>query len=327
MKWPLVVLAVAAMGTPLWRSRAQSPKQLDPAAWGGDHVSQPVPEYVTGDECLFCHRADVGPNWLTNRHHLTVREADPNSIPLATLKKSPALKDFADAVKLVLGGNQRLRFLKQSTAYGKLDLLSAEWVPGHGNEPGKLSSTNDPRWDSKLFADSCAGCHTTAVEPKTGSFSAIGLDCFACHGSVDVNHSKDTALVHLSKKRQDPARVVTAICAQCHIRTGKSASSGRPYPSNFVAGDNLFRDFKVDLSQPAIARQNPADRHILENIRAVVVLGNEEVTCLSCHNVHKQSAKKHHLISESGMCATCHEPAGSKKNHKTYEVHSQACSY
>ena len=38
-----------------------APEQLDPAAWGSDHVGKPVPEYVTGDECLFCHRDDVGP--------------------------------------------------------------------------------------------------------------------------------------------------------------------------------------------------------------------------------------------------------------------------
>ena len=30
-------------------------RHLDPAGWGKDHVGSPVPEYVTGDECLFCH--------------------------------------------------------------------------------------------------------------------------------------------------------------------------------------------------------------------------------------------------------------------------------
>jgi hypothetical protein len=36
-------------------------KAADPAAWGTNHVGQPVPEYVHGDECLFCHRFNVGP--------------------------------------------------------------------------------------------------------------------------------------------------------------------------------------------------------------------------------------------------------------------------
>jgi len=33
-----------------------------------DHAGQPVPKYVTGDECLFCHRvkvADTGSKTLT----------------------------------------------------------------------------------------------------------------------------------------------------------------------------------------------------------------------------------------------------------------------
>src|SRR5437867_3363684 len=31
----------------------------DPA-WGSDHIGKPLPEFASGDECLFCHR-DVGP--------------------------------------------------------------------------------------------------------------------------------------------------------------------------------------------------------------------------------------------------------------------------
>ncbi|MBL8187601.1 MAG: hypothetical protein JNK38_06315, partial [Acidobacteria bacterium] len=31
------------------------PKKLDPAAWGGNHIGKPIPEFAHGDECLFCH--------------------------------------------------------------------------------------------------------------------------------------------------------------------------------------------------------------------------------------------------------------------------------
>jgi hypothetical protein len=308
-------------------ARAEPVTRLDPAGWGSDHVGKPVPEYVTGDECLFCHRMDVGPAWGKNRHQLTIREVDPNSPALAALKKSPALKPLAEEVKLVLGDQNRLRFLKQSAAYGKLDLLTTEWVPPHTGETGKLLAVDQPYWDTRKFADACAGCHTTAVDSKNHAFSAIAIDCYACHGEVNLQHSKDTSLVFLAKKRKDPARVVTSICAQCHVRTGKSASTGLPYPNNFVAGDNLFRDFKVDFSPEQIKRLNPADRHIMENVRDVVLLGRDEVTCLSCHDVHKQSSKKHHKVVESGSCLSCHNATGSKKIRPSYEVHSQTCGY
>lgn len=293
-----------------------------PEAWGGDHVGKPFPEFATGDECLFCHRNTVGPAWGKNWHNQTIREATADLAGLAALKKDPTLKDFAKDVTLVLGGRHDLRFLKPNGAYGKFDLLSTAAKPS-----GELRASANPHWDTKQFADGCAGCHATAVDAKTRAFATPALDCFTCHGDVPGGHTKDTSLVYLSKKRQDPARVITSICAQCHVRTGASKSTGLPYPNQFVAGDNLFRDFQVELSPEKIAALNPADRHVLENIRAVVVLGKEDTTCLSCHEVHKQSTKKHHLAPVDASCATCHNPTGSKKIRKPYTVHSATCGY
>src|SRR5215475_13364922 len=92
----LCTLALGAMA-----SRSERPKRLDPAAWGSDHVGKPVPEYTTGDECLFCHREKVGAGWGANRHNLTIRPAD-EAAALEALKKSGA-KGFADAITLVMG--------------------------------------------------------------------------------------------------------------------------------------------------------------------------------------------------------------------------------
>lgn len=234
------------------------------------------------------------------------------------------MQDLAGRVTLLLGGKHFLRFAKPSSDYGKLDLLSVAWKPA----TGKLVATDQPRWDAKAFADQCAGCHATAVDPKTRAFASASLDCFACHGDVPAEHAKDTRLAHLAKKKQDSAAVVvTSICAQCHVRTGKSRSTGLPFPNSFVAGDNLFRDFQVDFAAEQIARLNPADRHVLENVRDVVLLGKEDITCLSCHDVHKESTKKHHRLAEDASCQLCHNPTGSKKIRKSYEVHSKTCGY
>jgi len=301
-------------------------QQLNPAAWGSDHVGKPVPEYLTGDECLFCHRADVGPAWTSNRHHRTIHEADVESTPLAALKKSAPLQKFAEEVKLLLGGNQHLRYLKPAKCYGKLELLSVAWATSGNHEGGRLISPNNPHWDAQRFQEACAGCHTTGVDSKNQTFSSLSLDCYVCHGDANLQHSKDSSLMLLAKKRKDPARVVMSICAQCHGRTGNSISTGLPYSNNFVAGDNLFRDFKVDFSSERIAALNPADRHVLENVRDVVI-GKEEVTCLTCHEVHKQSSKKHHQVAQGDTCLNCHHPTGSKKIRKSYEVHSSTCGY
>jgi hypothetical protein len=302
------------------------PPPLDPAAWGSDHVGQPVPSFTSGDECLFCHRLDIGPTWTTNRHGQTVRTADPQSASLQSLAELPLAKGVAAEVELIMGGRSLQRFFKRSVQHGKLDLFSVEWIPNRSGTDGKLVSTQRPHWDSRTFGSRCAGCHASGVDSAKQMFSAISLDCFVCHGEPPENHTTEGQLVWLSPKRKDSAAVVTSICAQCHLRTGRSQSSGLPYANNFVAGDNLFRDFQVNLSDAALQKLNPADRHVQENVRDVVLLGLESVTCLSCHDVHQQSSRRHHSVKASEACATCHG-GGSKKNRLSYDVHSTLCGY
>jgi hypothetical protein len=323
-RWAGVLVGIAL----LCCGRAAEPtKTLDPAAWGGDHVGKPLPEFTSGDECLFCHRKDVGPAWATNRHNLTLRKADADAPALVALSKAQGLKDDAGKVQFLLGGKHRQRFLKAAASYGKLDLLLAGFVPSDDGKEGRLIDADKPHWDAKAFADGCAGCHASAVDAKTRAFAAVSLDCFTCHGEVPDKHTKEPAAALLAKKRDDPARVVISICASCHVRTGKSKASGLPYANNFVAGDNLFRDFQVDWSPEKLKEMNPADAHVLANVRDVVLLGKEDVTCLTCHSVHVESSKKHHKVAASDSCLFCHNATGSKRNVKTYEVHSKTCGY
>ena len=129
------------------------PVTLDPAAWGSDHVGQPVPEYVDGNECLFCHRNDVGVTWSDNHHNRSVREIAPDSPALAALQAAPGLKQAAGEVSLVMGGDQRQRFLKPAAAFGQLDLFSVAWVPprrGRG-EAGRDRSASLGREDVRRF--------------------------------------------------------------------------------------------------------------------------------------------------------------------------------
>jgi predicted CXXCH cytochrome family protein len=305
---------------------SDQPQRLDPAAWGSDHVGKPAAEFTTGDECLFCHREKVGAAWGANRHNLTIRSFEEDSPARAALKESPAGK-YTQEIKYVLGNQQRQRFLKPAQAYGKLELLSVEWTPPRDAKLGKLAGAERAHWDAATFANACAGCHTTAVEPATRAFAALSLDCYVCHGNVPADHTKKPELAHLSPRGKDHARVVTSICAQCHVRTGKAKSTSLPYPNNFVAGDNLFRDFQADFSEQAVAKVSAADRHVLDNVRDVVVLGKESLTCLSCHDVHGRSSKKHHQVPRSDFCLNCHQTEGRKRDVKPFSSQSKTCGY
>ena len=209
-------------------------------------------------------------------------------------------------MELLLGGRNQQRFLKRSADHGRLDLLSLTWIPSKSGADGRLAQIEQPHWDAKTFAAQCAGCHATGVDSTKQTFAAISLDCFVCHGEVPDKHTTRPRSSSSRPTAATPQRLSPRSAAQCHLRTGKSKTSGLPYPNNFVAGDNLFRDFQVDIAPAAIENLNPADRHIQENIRDVVLLNREDVTCLSCHNIHQQSSKKHNHLADSAICKHCH---------------------
>jgi hypothetical protein len=277
-------------------------------------------------ECLFCHRVQVGVTWQTNKHNRTIREPEAQEPAMVALRAEPAARQFADDVQLIMGDTRAQRFLKRSAVYGKVEMLSPVALFGRGRR-ARLDPTDKPHWDAETFARECAGCHTTAIDPKTHAFAALSLDCFTCHGDAPEEHGNDPKLMHLAKARKDSPQAVTSICASCHVRFGKSKTSGLPYPTNFVAGDNLFRDFQVDFARADDPQLNPADRHVLDNVREVVVNGRESMTCLSCHDVHTGSSKKHRDLAVVQYCQHCHDAGQPIKGHKTYEVHSERCRY
>jgi predicted CXXCH cytochrome family protein len=327
----VAVLLIAALTAPPPRRQltaAEPPpaKTLDPAAWGTDHVGAELPEFMESGECLFCHRNEVGTTWGANKHNRTIREPEGDNQALAALRANSTTKEAADEVQLVLGDTRANRFLKRSTAYGKLDMLSTKASLSRTGR-AKLELTDNPTWNADIFAAECAGCHATAIDPETQAFVTPSLDCFVCHGDAPPEHANDAKLMPLAKNRKDSAAVVTSICAQCHVRFGKSKSSGLPYPNNFVAGDNLFRDYQVDFTRADDPLMNPADRHVLDNVRDVVLYGRESLTCLSCHSVHTSSTKAHRDVPDQKYCAHCHEAGKPKKEHLLYEVHSERCQY
>ena len=301
-------------------------ERRDPAAWGADHVDAEVPEFVEGGECLFCHRNDVGRTWSQNdRHSQTIRDQAVDSPPIEALAKDPKTAKFAPDVTLVMGDRRQTRFLKRGDSYGQLDLLTAGAGPSRGTRY-RLNHTEDVHWDTKPFGGQCAGCHTPGVDPETTAFSTVPIDCFACHGDSPLEHSNDPKLMLLAKTRHDPPEVVTSICASCHVRFGKSKATGRPYPTNYVPGDNLFRDFEVDWDIVDDPKLNPADAHVMDNVRDVALYGGQ-MTCLSCHEVHERTTLAHRKLPESKYCQHCHEPGKPLTEHKKYEVHSERCQY
>jgi hypothetical protein len=227
-----------------------------------DHVGLPLPEFMTGDECLFCHRNEVGTTWLDNAHARTTRFAD----------ATPTSAVPSDATHII-GGVQAQRALKQ-TGYGRFAMYDPK----------------NKAWQPNAFEQRCVGCHTTGVDPQTATFGSVGLDCFTCHGNVPTEHTEQPELAWLGKKHTGSLRLKQAICTQCHLRGGQSRSTGKPFPNNFVAGDDLFIDFNVDLKKSS-RELNERDAHSYTKTRAVLD-GDSKRTCADCHTIHTAPTKR-----------------------------------
>jgi nitrate/TMAO reductase-like tetraheme cytochrome c subunit len=288
-------------------SAQQESKPLDPKAWGSNNVGKGVPEFIHGDECLFCHRTNIGLNWVKNSHAKALRQIE-DAPDLENLLKLPELAAVKD-ITYFLGSRNHIRFLKKD-GYGKFAMLEA-----HAVFDKDRKATINPKnlnWDKEKFASQCVGCHT-------------------CHGAPSIDHTNDTSLMILSKKRRNEAQIITSLCAQCHLRGGKSKSTGLPYPNTFVAGDNLFQDYEIDWKKADDEKLDPLERHIFRNVRDVAVDGKTSTTCISCHQVHydtkEKSVMKHQGVPQSKLCSDCHLGETPTKAVKKFVRTSKVCEY
>lgn len=207
-------------------------------------------DFVPGDECLFCHRFTTGTQWQTNSHNLTVRPESEGS----------------EKWLIGRGRNTAPKAIRKA-GYGKFAF------PEGGD----------------AFSERCSACHNTAVDPKTLTFALPAIDCYACHGAVDLKHSGDTSLVRFSKKRRPEAAETNRICGACHLR------GSEPDP-------------------------NPADRHVFRAVR-------EGQSCTVCHSVHARNTDRHRRVLSGGICAECHPPGLPRKEVARLRTGSRICGY
>lgn len=322
-------LVVRLAFSALWMiSGSLSPQAAESPQKPSHHIGRDLPDYVTGDECLFCHRNVVGSSWHLNAHQRTLQPRVMTPDIDRAIESTPELDPYAKQIQFVLGYQTQIRLLRKAPSYGQLELLTGSFEPDPDSEstPFKFHASQPLDWEPETFSQRCAGCHATAVDSRTQAFAATAIDCYACHGSVDLAHTNDPSLVYLAKKRNDSPALIAATCGQCHVRTGTSTASGLPYANNYVVGDDLFADFAVDWSPAALDTAPPRERHILENIRAIRE-DNEETTCLSCHNIHRASGRRHRTVASSTYCHICHQPEAMTLTYDRRVKHHPLCGY
>ena len=108
---------------------------------------KPFPEYMHGDECLFCHRNDVGETWQENAHTITVRQREDAPDLEKILAAQPVLAPFGPDVSHFMLGRERVRFLKKQ-GYGRMEILSTQALVSAAvrSRPGGVVERSAKEW-------------------------------------------------------------------------------------------------------------------------------------------------------------------------------------
>ena len=325
VKLVILLAALAGFGLMMTPRAGASMQRPDPAAWGGDHVGKPAPDLYGGDECLFCHRATVGAVWQNDPHFRSIRskfQGGHIAPEIEAMGAQPPFKKAAAQVDFVLGHKRAVRFLQRNEG-GSFDLLDATLL---APKQPHFDPQSRAAWDAKAFAAKCIGCHMTGVDPVSLRPFETFVGCESCHGPYDDRHTGGAVFMRFAKKAKETPQMIASACGSCHLRGGQSRSTGRPFANNFVAGDNLFKDYAFDFSRADDANLNPMDAHIQQNARDIVLLGRDNLTCLSCHKLHSTGSSLHRRQPKTDYCYVCHKTEPFKEL-KPYEVHSAVCGY
>lgn len=324
-------------------------------------VSAQIPEnaeYIGAGECQDCHRATATSHRDT-RHALTLQETRRSTI-LANFDQDEAVREVQfpgeDApraftqndIKFTVGSGRYVQRYLYEAGRNQYMVLPAEWNVAEGRwEPYTLAETwPDAAYD---WNQNCAGCHTTGLNPQRGRWEDNGVQCESCHGPGSahvktVNDARrdrsDEALLRIRSSivaNPDPQ-----ICGQCHSQ-GVDAESARPYPVEYLPGDDLSRTYTLvapDDSAHWRASGHAGSQNMQYNewllsghARALENLTSSDYaqdSCLQCHSGDYQWTERLRAAHEAGSregsppesitlataqygvtCSSCHQQHGS----------------
>jgi hypothetical protein len=182
-----------------------------------------------------------------------------------------------------------------------------------------LGWTNSPGFTDgvanfdRTITPRCLECHATSFQPIADARhvnrfattpTVLGLTCEKCHaaGAAHVARERSALRTVLPRAIVNPARLSRQrqieACALCHGGVGepKAASFG------YVPGTPLREHLEIKAAAP-----NEVDVHgnqvaLLARSRC---FGESEMTCSTCHDVHRTERDAMQL---AGRCLTCHTP-------------------
>ena len=197
-----------------------------------------TPEFVHGEECLFCHRHNIGSSWQRNAHNLTTRQVEGGDGILLGRHGTRQLKKAGYNRLVFTDGKSSTDFNRRCAschttavdptdftyAYLGIDCYACHGavVLRHSTREATVPLGKRAATDAKAATAICAACHLRGEEPhpadrhvwRSAREDGGGcLDCHSIHGNGAQRHRRVLA---------------SAICNDCHV-PGQPRKEVRPY--------------------------------------------------------------------------------------------------
>jgi Cytochrome c554 and c-prime len=179
------------------------------------------------------------------------------------------------------------------------------------NSPGPVYLDGIVNFD-RAVAPRCLECHATWIEERPGlttvneydsTGAILGITCERCHGAGKDHVARERSVLRfvrgpaiVNAARLDRDRKMDA-CAQCHGGLGSPIVQSFSYIAgrrleNYIHLSKQDADATVDVHGNQVA--------LLERSKC---FQSSQMTCLTCHDVHRQQRDVKEL---SGKCLSCH---------------------
>lgn len=298
----------------------------------------PFENFAGSKACESCHK-DIYQTHLNTAHFLTSAEAKDSTIlgNFHAGKNSYAFSSNAEVrmekrdsgyyqVSYEDGMEKRVRRMDIVVGSGTMGQSSLSWQNNHLFQlpityfSAAKEWSNSPGFPNRIvfnrvITSRCLECHSTFVEtispigkePEEYDRTKFiyGVDCEKCHGAAaehvrfQTTHPGDTAGKFILNPATFTRQQKLDLCALCH---GGRLDKTRP-SFQYVPGESLWNYFIVDTFPP---RPELIDVHGNQYglLRGSKCFKMSDMTCNSCHDVHKNEKGKTALFSQ--RCMSCH---------------------
>lgn len=259
--------------------------------------------YVGSEKCGECHD-QIFATWQQTLHARAIQDAKKNpKIIDGDFSIESEFKIFkTEDIILTHGIQWKQRYIDKDW-----HILPAQWV----YQTETWADYHFDEWKKVDWREACAKCHVVGYDEKTKDWVELSVGCEACHGPGEEHVNADAAkkVGTIVNPKKLPSDRQAEICGQCHTR-GKTPDEKYEYPIGYMPGEDLIpADFKP-VSKDDTKAWWP-DGSVKQHRQQYIEWKDSRhqiagVTCVTCHDTHKQTTKFGTKLSPNNLCLGCH---------------------